>query len=226
MEKKDIQALDWNRILLGEAPAEFLLEVLIRSAIIYLALLIIVRLLGKRMSGQLTLSETAVMVTLGAIISSPMQDPQKGILEGILVLIIALLFYRGFNLWGYNSSTFEKISQGHSSLLVKDGKIHLEGLNETRLTRQELFAQLRRRDIYNLGTVKRAYLEGCGVMSIFKEDNVKPGLPLLPEKDQELGDYLQKDHLVACFNCGNTSIHADNNCENCGQKQWTVAVTK
>lgn len=224
MEKKDIQFPDWKRILLGEAPAEFLLEVFIRSAVVYLALLIIVRLLGKRMSGQLTLTETAVMVTLGAIISAPMQDPQKGILEGVLVLIVALLFYRGFNLWGYKSSTFEKISQGHSSMLIKDGVIELKELNATKLTKQELYAQLRRRNIYNLGTVKRAYLEGCGMMSIFREESPKPGLPLLPEKDKELDSFLQKDHLVACINCGNTTIKTDSNCENCGEKQWTEAV--
>ncbi|WP_207422921.1 DUF421 domain-containing protein [Desertivirga brevis] len=224
MEKKDIQFLDWKRIFFGEAPEEFLLEVLMRSAIVYLTLLIIVRLLGKRMSGQLTLTETAVMVTLGAIISAPMQDPQKGILEGVLVLIVALLFYRGFNLWGYKSSSFEKLSQGHSSMLIKDGVIELKELDATKMTKQELYAQLRRRNIYNLGAVKRAYLEGCGIMSIFREESSKPGLPLVPEKDQELGSFLQKDHLMACCNCGNTTINHDSNCENCGEKEWTEAV--
>jgi len=224
MERKDIKVLDLKRLLLGEAPPQFLLEVLIRTLIIYLALLIIARLLGKRMSGQLTLSETAVMITLGAIISAPMQDPQKGILEAVLILIVALLFYKGFNLWGYKSSKFEKISQGHSSILVKNGVIDLHGLNETRFTKQELFAQLGRRNIYNLGHVRRAYLEGCGVVSIFMEDEAKPGLSLLPEKDKEVQSFLQKDRLKACCNCGNVSSQGNESCEICGQNNWTNAV--
>lgn len=75
MKKEDIQPWDWQRIFLGEAPPEFLVEILIRTLIIYIALMIIVRLMGKRMGGQLTISELAVMVTLGAIVAPAMQIP-------------------------------------------------------------------------------------------------------------------------------------------------------
>jgi hypothetical protein len=51
MKKEDIIPWDWQRILFGQAPPEFLLEVLMRTSIIYIALLIIVRLMGKRMGG-------------------------------------------------------------------------------------------------------------------------------------------------------------------------------
>ena len=98
MKKEDIQPWDWQRILFGEAPPEFLVEVFVRTFIIYIALLIIVRLMGKRMGGQLTVSELAVMVTLGAIVSPAMQIPQLGVLMGILILICALIFQRGLNL--------------------------------------------------------------------------------------------------------------------------------
>src|SRR5687768_10612354 len=112
MKKEDIQPWDWQRILFGEAPPEFLVEVFVRTFIIYIALLIIVRLMGKRMGGQLTVSELAVMVTLGAIVSPAMQIPQLGVLMGILILICALIFQRGLNLTETKSPAFEKISQG------------------------------------------------------------------------------------------------------------------
>ena len=51
MNKEEIKLSDWQRILIGDAPVEFLLEVFIRTALIYLALLIIMRFLGKRMNG-------------------------------------------------------------------------------------------------------------------------------------------------------------------------------
>ncbi len=81
MEKREIKLDDTGRILFGEAPAEFLLEVLIRTLIIYVALLVTVRLMGKRMVGQLTISEMSVMLTLGAIVSPGMQAPATRLLH-------------------------------------------------------------------------------------------------------------------------------------------------
>jgi hypothetical protein len=54
-------------------------------------LLYILRWLGKRMSGQLTIMELSVMLTLGAIVSASMQIPDHGILEGVLLLLCALV---------------------------------------------------------------------------------------------------------------------------------------
>jgi len=73
---------DWQRILIGEAPAVFLLEVLFRSLLIFFVLQLVIRGMGKRMAGQLTISEMAVMITLGAIIAAPIQLPDRGLILG------------------------------------------------------------------------------------------------------------------------------------------------
>lgn len=96
MDKDQIHLSDIYRILFGEAPVQFLLEVLIRTIIIYCILLVVIRLLGKRMSGQLTSIEMAVMLTLGAIVSVPMQDPARGLLQGVLLLALVLIFQKSF----------------------------------------------------------------------------------------------------------------------------------
>ncbi|RCH55308.1 hypothetical protein DJ568_09000 [Mucilaginibacter hurinus] len=75
MKKEEIDLSDIGRILLGEAPPLFLLEVFIRGLATYMFLLVIVRWLGKRMGGQITIMEMSVMITLGAIVSVPMQAP-------------------------------------------------------------------------------------------------------------------------------------------------------
>ena len=79
MKKEDIHLGDLARILFGEAPPLFLLEVFVRTLIVYVFLLYILRWLGKRMSGQLTIMELSVMLTLGAIVSASMQIPDHGI---------------------------------------------------------------------------------------------------------------------------------------------------
>jgi uncharacterized membrane protein YcaP (DUF421 family) len=61
-----------QRILIGENPWSFLLEVALRSGIIYVVLFITMRLMGKRMAAQLSVSELAVMITLGAAVGVPL----------------------------------------------------------------------------------------------------------------------------------------------------------
>src|SRR5947209_8437399 len=95
MKKEEIHLYDIKRILLRQAPAAFLLETLLRTLIVYIGLLFIIRLLGKRMAGQLTITEMAVILTLGAIVSPPMQMPDHGIVMGLFILAGIALLQRG-----------------------------------------------------------------------------------------------------------------------------------
>src|SRR5690606_25427884 len=107
--------------LFGEAPYIFLLEVLLRTLIIYLVFIIIIRFLGKRMAGQLTITELAVMLTLGAIIAPAMQAPEIGILLGIFVLVCVYLFQQGLTLLTFKNNKIEVLTQGKAVPLVQDG---------------------------------------------------------------------------------------------------------
>src|SRR3982750_3522578 len=95
MKKEEIHLWDVKRILIGQAPPEFLLDVLIRSLIMYIAAILVLRWMGKRMNGQLSIIELAVMVTMGAILAVPMQIPDRGLLQGLLVLVTILALLRG-----------------------------------------------------------------------------------------------------------------------------------
>ncbi|WP_026631005.1 DUF421 domain-containing protein [Dyadobacter alkalitolerans] len=228
MKKEDIQPWDWQRILFGEAPPEFLVEVFVRTFIIYLALLIIVRLMGKRMGGQLTVSELAVMVTLGAIVSPAMQIPQLGVLMGILILICALIFQRGLNLTETKSPAFEKISQGETQLLVKHGRIQLDQMAVAKVSRQQLFSALRSENVYNLGDTGRVYLEACGIFSIYKTEEPAAGLPIFPPTDDAVNCYAQElvENCRACATCGNVTDSEDEDeaCQVCTAKTWISAT--
>jgi uncharacterized membrane protein YcaP (DUF421 family) len=228
MKKEEIHWADWHRILLGTAPVEFLLEVLIRTAIMYLVLLVILRLLGKRMGGQLTISELAVMLTLGAIISVPMQAPDKGILQGILVLICALAFQRGINYLAVKNEKIERVTQGRESLIVRDGVLAYDQLTAMKISREQMIAVLRSQKIYNLGEVGRVYIEACGLFSVYKYPTAKPGLSLLPPDDGEAASVLTPvEEAIICGQCGAAAeiAHKENStCNNCGADNWEAAV--
>jgi uncharacterized membrane protein YcaP (DUF421 family) len=226
MKKEQIYLWDFKRILFGQAPPEFLLEVFIRALLIYIVSIIVMRWLGKRMNGQLTIVELAVIVVMGATIAVPMQIPDRGIAQGFVVLFCILIFLRGINWLGFRSSRFEKIVQGEASILVKDGVLDLHELNRTKITQQQVFEILRSKKIYQLGKVKRLYLEACGIFSVYTEEEPRPGLPLFPPDDQSiLAEQKKPEHAsVVCINCGNRKEEPEEACKNCGDTEWTKAI--
>ena len=231
MKKEEIRLDDIQRILFGQAPPEFLLETFIRTVIIYILLLVIVRWLGKRMSGQLTIMEMAVMLTLGAIVSVPMQVPDRGLLQGVLLLLCTLLFQRGISLLGFKNEKTENMLQGKTSLLIKDGVLQLKQMKKDRISRQQVFSELRQENILNLGMVDRLYLEAEGLFSIFKANEPRPGLPIFPPDDQDLANKQVPAttqgsiQLLACIGCGTIKEkNEDAVCTDCGHEEFINAV--
>jgi len=225
MKPEDIKAWDWHRILFGDVSPLFLIEVFFRTLIIYLLLLAVVRWLGKRMSGQLTIIEMTVMVTLGAIVSVPMQISDRGILQGALILITALGLHRGVNYFGLKYKRGENFLYGTPTVIVKNGVLQLDQMREVRISRQQLFSELRSKNITNLGKVKRVYLEPSGSFTIFAADEELSGLPLFPPTDHDILSVQKdgKDELV-CANCGTVHNNIDGLCINCKQDSFITAI--
>jgi uncharacterized membrane protein YcaP (DUF421 family) len=220
MNKDDIKITDWYRILFGEAPPEILIEVAIRAIILYISLVFVVRLLGKRTNSILTITERAVFITLGAIVAMPMHGPTHGIIIGMVVLLTVMLLQRSLTRSFFISKKWEKLMQGTVATLVKDSMIDLQQIEKHAISRQQLFELLREKEIRHLGQVKRAYMEASGTVSIYKYKEVKPGLSIIPQKDIELIISTDKNHK-ACANCGKV---VDENhvtaCPNCQQNHW------
>ncbi|MFD2571298.1 DUF421 domain-containing protein [Spirosoma soli] len=227
MKKEEIHLADWQRILFGVAPPEFLLETLIRAILIYSILLVVVRLLGKRMSGQLTITEMSVMVTVGAIISPSLEAPDRGILLAVVAMLCMMVFQRGLTWLEFRNKKFENISQGETTILIKDGILQLGNMADTKITRQQILAQLRAKGIYNIGEIKRLYIEACGAFSIYKLKEPKPGLSTLPPDDESV-QAIQScaDDVVACTNCAKAVPAQQQNslCPVCGEQVWTKAI--
>ena len=221
MKKEEIHLSDIKRILFGAAPPEFLIEVLIRTLFMYSVLVLIVRLLGKRTNAQLTITERAVFITLGAIVAMPMQGPPTGILVGVVILISILFFQRTLTLSFFYGKKWEQLMQGRTRILVKNSVIMVNELQNLKISEKQLFQELRKENIRHLGEVKRVYLEGCGTFSIYKNENVAPGLSVLPYEDA-LTIVLKDNESVVCANCGTSRIEdRGGKCFNCGHIRWT-----
>jgi uncharacterized membrane protein YcaP (DUF421 family) len=225
--EESIRITDWKRLLFGNAPVEFVLEALIRTIIMYLLLLIVLRLLGKRMNAQVTITELAVMISLGAIVALPMESPDNGILVGGLLLLLILVFQRGINYWLFYHPEAEPIIQGEVSVLIQEGIIQIDEMSKTGISKEQLFAYLREKGLDHLGQVERLYQEECGVFSLYSFDSEQPGLSILPEKDIEILKVQKKQEnkdKKACAVCGVVVEPSLKNCPVCKHEDWTNAV--
>lgn len=227
MDEEDIRLDDWERILIGNNPWGFTVEIFIRSLIIYFFLVVVMRLLGKRMNAQLNITDLAVMLTLGAIASVPMQDFEAGILPGILLLIAILLLHQGLTLWSYKNRQIEELTVGKVSLVIKNGVIDVERLKKMRISKDQIFSILRSNGVRHLGQVKRLYSESDGQFSLYKFKEAKPGFSVYPRKDETLPPDTKEDeeHMV-CGYCGFLLKHeeASDKCSNCENNDWVKAI--
>lgn len=227
MDKEDIHLYDWQRILVGEVPGIFYVEILIRAAAIYLILVVAMRLMGRRMASKLSRNEMAAMISLAAAIGVPILDAHRGLLPALIIAMVVVFTQRIVSYWVAKNQKFESISQGDISTLVENSVMQLPAMKESRITRELLFAQLRSGGMIHLGHVKRLYMEANGAFTLVEEPKPKPGLSILPEWDTDFIDQQEKTpHQNVCYHCGNPQPKSGqkDNCANCGHDEWVSAL--
>jgi uncharacterized membrane protein YcaP (DUF421 family) len=219
---------DWTRILVGEVPASFYIELIIRAAFIYLLLVISMRLMGKRMSSQLGRTEMAATISLAAAIGVPLQTPDKGLLEAVVIALIIVCVQRGISAWSVRQPWFEEFSQGNVDILVEDGVLHVKNMERVRLSRERLVAQLRGEGIKQLGMVKRFYMEANGSFTLIPQQDERDGLSVVPRWDKPLNArFIKSDRYIVCETCGylqQLPYDQKEQCRNCKSNKWTAAV--
>jgi len=228
MQKQDIVFSDWHRWLFGAAPPIFTAEVGIRALLIFMVMLLIIRWLGRRMKGQLSVGELAVILTLGAIIAGPMQIPTVGLLPSVVVLLAVLGVHRISNWLAFKYRPVELLQQGDLTLLVRDGCLELPAMHRHALSQEQLFGQLRNQNVTHLGELRRVYLEANGRLSFYKLPQPQPGLSVLPRADAPgpATDGPARHHQV-CATCGHVPAatdHAGTRCLRCGAHNWLPAT--
>lgn len=111
--------------------------------------------------------------------------------------------------------------------MVKDGTLNLEELEKANVTKQQVFAMLREKNIQNLAKVERAYLEACGIFSVYETNESKAGLPILPPSNRViLSDKQEVDsNTLACCNCSHVQkvVSKNSPCEICHSIDWSKA---
>lgn len=226
MKEYQIHIDDLQRIFIGEATGDFYIEVIFRTVIIYLILIISMRLLGQRMASQLSRIEMAAMVSLAAAIGVPLQSPERGLLPAVVIALIVVGAARLISYYASKNQKFEQLSQDHLDILLEDSVLNLPLMRRTRISKERLFAQLRSEGFTHLGMVKRVYFEANGSFSLIKNTDPRPGLCILPDWDHDFIKELEVTAELVCENCGNKKDPDQGGevCSECGESDWQNGV--
>lgn len=164
-------SFDLQRIFIGDISPLFLLEIVFRTAVLFVFLLVMLRSVGHRGLGQLSITEFALIIALGSAVGDPMFYPDVPLLHGMLVIFLIVLFQRIVAGLTMRDKQVARLVDGVAHRLVVDGEIDWAGLKRARLTEGELYGELRQEKIQYLGQVRRAYLETDGELSVFRYDD-------------------------------------------------------
>lgn len=225
-----------KRMFVGDLPLLFLAEIAVRTFVLYAYALIMLRLMGRRGMRQISVFDLAIIIALGSAVGDPMFYPDVPLLHGMVVITVIVVVERLLAELVQRSETADTFLSGKPKRIVYEGRLELPEDGEVGLSREELFSELRSREVQQLGEVCVAYLEQSGEVSVFRfdEHEVIPGLPIVPPWELEppttfaAGAGVLESGPYACHDCG-TTVQLESgqpfpSCPACGGDQWMVAA--
>ncbi len=160
-----------------------------RTILLYLVLIAVVRLMGKRQIGQMEPAEFVVTMLVANLAAIPMQDGGIPLFSGFVPIVTVLGVELVLSALSMKSVRLRRILCGKPVILVENGNILQKNLKKTRITLDELTGHLREKDVLDLQSVQYAILETNGNVSVFPYPKEKPA------SAKEAGVQVKKQYL-------------------------------
>jgi uncharacterized membrane protein YcaP (DUF421 family) len=144
------------------------MDIALRATVIFIALFLLMRLMGKRELAQLTPFELIVLVVIGDLIQQGVTQNDFS-LTGAIIAVSTIAFLAMVMSWAtYLWPTAERILEGEPRVIVRDGEVLTANLHRSRLTRAEIESEMRLAGIGKLTDVAWAILEPRGKISFIQ----------------------------------------------------------
>ncbi|MCD1117121.1 DUF421 domain-containing protein [Chryseobacterium turcicum] len=222
---------NWKELFLGTEDWGFLMEIVLRTIIMFLTIIISLRVLGKRGVKQLSIFELVVIIGLGSAAGDPMFYKEVGIVSSIIVFVVIIVLYSTITFLIGRFKKIENLFEGKAICLIEHGVFAIANFKKENLGSDEFFAELRVKGISHLGQIELAIEEVSGEISVFfnEDKEVKYGLPIMLNSLDYPIQYINKEGHYSCTFCGFTEIKEEGNagnCKNCNKKNWVEASNK
>ena len=146
----------------------------LRTMLLYLILILVIRLMGKRQIGQMEPSEFVVTMLVANLAAIPMQDGGIPLLSGLVPILTVLGVELVLSTLSLRSMRLRKLLCGKPVILIENGRILQDNLRRTSVTMDELSGHLRLKDVLDISAVQYAILETDGNLSVFPYPKERP----------------------------------------------------
>ena len=166
-----------------------MISTVLRTLILYIAVTIAIRLMGKRQIGDMQPNELVVTLLISEIAAIPLQDTEQPVFVGIAAIFMLVFLEIIISILTLKSFFVRKIFSGKSVIIIKNGVIDQQAMSDVRMTVVDLIELLRGQNVFNINEVAFAVLEVNGNLSVL----LKKDAQTLSVKDIDLN--LPDDNL-------------------------------
>lgn len=172
---------------------------LLRTLVLYVAVILAVRLMGKRQIGELDPSELVITILVSDLAAVPMQDLGIPIFAGLVPIATLIVLEILLSWFALKSRVFRRLLNGQPAIIIAGGKLDIGKLREMRLTTDEIIETLRKQNVTSVADVKYGVIEPDGTLSVILNRPQQPvtagmlgitpkdtGLPLVVISDGKL----------------------------------------
>ncbi len=151
-----------------------MLNLIIKTLIMYFLMMLAIRVMGKRQIGDMQPGELTVTILVSELAARPIGIEETGLLEGIIPLAVLVITEFMISKILLKSILVRRIINGHSAIVIRDGKIDQTLLKKLRITVDDLMEILRGQNVFDFTTVAYGILETNGTLSILPKTAYQP----------------------------------------------------
>jgi uncharacterized membrane protein YcaP (DUF421 family) len=143
-------------------------ELVVRAGVVYVFLLLLLRVTGKRQVGQLAPFDLVLLLVLSNAVQNSMNAGDNSLVGGLIsaATLVGLNFALGYAT--FKSKRLEAIVEGQPEVIIHNGKVFKAAMARAKLTHHELDAALRQAGCGNVDEVQAAILENNGSITVLK----------------------------------------------------------
>lgn len=162
--------------------------ILIRTLILYVIVILVVRLMGKRQIGQLQPTELVVTILLSEVASMPLEDNDIPLINSVFSVLLLASLEIISSAVALKSGKYRRAVEGNAVFIIKEGKLDIKAIKKLRYSMDDLMEGLRQKDIFDVSDVEYAVVETSGNLSVLlKADKTPLSLESIGESADENG---------------------------------------
>jgi uncharacterized membrane protein YcaP (DUF421 family) len=154
-------------------PASILIEIVVRVAVIYVALLVLLRISGRREVAELAPMELLTMLLISETVSPALTAGDESVVGGLVAASTLMALSVGSSVLTFRSRRARRVIEGKTSVLIKNGRVNEDVLRAERITADDLHAKLHQHGLMSVSAVAYAFIEADGDITIIKKKDVE-----------------------------------------------------